>query len=77
MYFASVSKEFVECTQELRSKDIKFCAPGFLSFEGGHINFKEIESRQRSIAECLIEDKLRTNETANRDILFEVDPICR
>ena len=52
--------EFFGCTQETSLNDLPLMAPEFSSpVGGGEINMREIESFQRTFAECLAEDNFR------------------
>ena len=54
--------EFFGCTQEKNSDCLDLVSPEFLSLVGGcEVDMREIESNQRTFAECLAEDNLRAN----------------
>ena len=54
--------EFFGFTQETILKDVHLMVPEFLSLVGGgEVDMREMESNQRTFAECLAEDNLRAN----------------
>ena len=67
--------EFFGFTQETILKDVHLMVPEFLSLVGGgEVDMREIESNQRTFAECLAEDNLRANLIEKIGGVIEEDP---
>ena len=60
------------CTQETNSDCLDLLAPEFSSLVGGgEVDMREIESNQRTFAECLAEDYLRANLNEEMETVIE------